>query len=62
MDELVTGLRPDYQEILRMRYIEELSYAEIGRRLKMTPTAVGEKLWRIREYMRKRHRRTEVPK
>ena len=62
MDELVSGLRPDYQEILRMRYVEELSYAEIGKRLDMTPTAVGEKLWRIREYMRVRHRRTEVPK
>ena len=60
MEELVAGLRPDYQEILRMRYVEELSYSEIGKRLGMTSTAVGEKLWRIREYMRNRHRRAEV--
>ena len=59
MEDIIGKLRPDYQEIIRMRYVEELTYSEIGERLRMTSTAVGEKLWRIREYLRSRLRKTD---
>ncbi len=44
----VDGLRGDYRQILLLRYVEKLSYAEIAEALEMTPTAVGEKLHRVR--------------
>lgn len=59
MEQIVGKLRPDFQEILRLRYIDGLSYAEIGKLLAMTAAAVGEKLWRIREHLRGRLRRKD---
>lgn len=44
----VDGLRGDYRRIIILRYVEKLSYAEIGEALGMTPGAVGEKLHRVR--------------
>ena len=45
----VQSLRADYREIILMRYIEKLSYAQIAEALGMTIGAVGEKLHRVRE-------------
>lgn len=42
----------DYQEIMLLRYVEELSYREISQRLNMTISAVGEKLCRIRQTLK----------
>ena len=45
----VDGLREDYRQILLLRYVEKLSYAEIGEALGLKPGAVGEKLHRVRK-------------
>ena len=59
MEEIIGRLRPDFQEMLRLRYAEELPYTEIAERLRMSPTAVGEKLWRIRDLLRSRLRKED---
>ena len=50
-------LRPDYREILLMKHVYELSYREIGEVAGLSVSAVGEKLSRVRELLRKRLRR-----
>lgn len=55
LDE-IGKLSVDYQEIMIMRHVNNLSYKEIARRLEMTVSAVGEKLWRIRQLLRQRLR------
>jgi RNA polymerase sigma-70 factor (ECF subfamily) len=50
-------LRPDYREILLMKHVYELSYKEIGEVAGLSVSAVGEKLSRVRELLRKRLRK-----
>ena len=50
----VDDLREDYRRILLLRYVEKMSYAEIAESLEMTPTAVGEKLNRVRKMVMER--------
>jgi RNA polymerase sigma-70 factor (ECF subfamily) len=50
----VDGLRGDYRQIVLLHYIEKLSYAQIGEALGMTPSAVGEKLHRVRKMVQQR--------
>lgn len=54
MEQIIGRLRSDYREILLLRYVEGFSYAEIGKRVGLSPTAVGEKLWRARRFLRLR--------
>ncbi len=53
LDEL-KGLRADYREILLMKHVYELSYKEIGKMEGLSVSAVGEKLSRVRQMLRKR--------
>lgn len=57
--EIVNGLPEGYREIMLLRYVQGLSYLEIARTLGSTPSAVGEKLSRVRDVVREKLR-TEV--
>lgn len=55
VERVLQGLKEDYRRIIQLRYVQGLSYAEIGKIVGLRPTAVGEKLHRvlqlvIREY------------
>jgi RNA polymerase sigma-70 factor (ECF subfamily) len=52
--EAISELREDYRDIIVMKHIENLSYREIGDLLGMSVSAVGEKLSRVRQLLRKR--------
>ena len=56
--EKVRQLPDDYQNLLMLRYFEDLSYKEIAGRLSMNVSAVGEKLCRIRQMLRSIERST----
>jgi RNA polymerase sigma-70 factor (ECF subfamily) len=51
---IVDGLREDYRQLVLLRFVEQLSYAEIGEVLGMTASAVGEKLHRVRKLVTER--------
>lgn len=51
---IVDGLREDYRQLVLLRFVEQLSYAEIAEVLGMTATAVGEKLHRVRKMVAER--------
>ena len=51
---IVDGLREDYRQLVLLRFVEQLSYAEIGEVLGMTAAAVGEKLHRVRKLVTER--------
>jgi RNA polymerase sigma factor (sigma-70 family) len=53
------SLKEDHREIMMLRYVKGMSYAQIGRLTGLTPSAVGEKLHRLREMVRERLK-TEV--
>jgi RNA polymerase sigma-70 factor (ECF subfamily) len=46
---VVAGLPEDQRDIFAMKYVAGMSYADIGKTLGMTPEAVGQKLWRVRQ-------------
>ncbi len=50
----IQGLRADYRDIIVMKHIHQLSYKQIGDLLGMSVSAVGEKLSRVRQILRKR--------
>ena len=50
----VQTLREDYRDIIVMKHIQQLSYKQIGELLGMSVSAVGEKLSRVRQILRKR--------
>ena len=52
----LSSLRSDYREIIVLRHIEQRSYREIADLLDMSTSAVGEKLSRVRELLRRRLR------
>jgi RNA polymerase sigma-70 factor (ECF subfamily) len=53
---VIQGLRDDYREIMLLRYVRGLSYAEIAKTVGGTPSAIGEKLHRVREMVREKLR------
>ncbi len=53
----IAALREDYREIVLLRHIEDLSYKEIAKLLGMSISAVGEKLSRVRDILRRKLRR-----
>jgi RNA polymerase sigma-70 factor (ECF subfamily) len=55
---VIRSLKDDHREIMLLRYVRGLSYAEIARELGSTVGAVGEKLSRVRALVR--HRIEEV--
>jgi len=60
MLKILDGLRPDYREIVMLRYGEEMSYRAIAELLDMKVSAVGEKLSRVRNLLREKARRAGV--
>jgi len=54
--QVIQGLREDYREVMLLRYVRGLSYAEIAKAVGGTPSAVGEKLHRVREMVREKLR------
>jgi RNA polymerase sigma factor (sigma-70 family) len=60
MQKIINGLRPDYREIVVLRYGEDMSYKEIADVLEMKVSAVGEKLSRVRNMLREKARRAGV--
>jgi RNA polymerase sigma-70 factor (ECF subfamily) len=51
LDE-IDQLRDDYRQILILKHLEGLSYKEIGSILNMSVSAVGEKLFRVRQMLK----------
>jgi RNA polymerase sigma-70 factor (ECF subfamily) len=49
----LSRLTPDHQEALRLRFVEDCSYAEIGRRMDKTEKAVESLLARARDSLRR---------
>ena len=47
-------LRPDYREILLMKHVYEFSYKQISETVGLSVSAVGEKLSRVRQMLRRR--------
>lgn len=47
--EAIDRLPEDQRDIFVLKYMAGMSYAEIGRTVGITPEAVGQKLWRIRQ-------------
>ncbi|WP_040950248.1 RNA polymerase sigma factor [Gorillibacterium massiliense] len=47
-------LRPDYRQIIEMRWIHDMSYKEIAATLRTTEGAVKQKLFRAREQVKQR--------
>jgi RNA polymerase sigma-70 factor (ECF subfamily) len=50
--DVIRGLKEEHREIMILRYVRGLSYAEIARETGATASSVGEKLSRIRDYVR----------
>ena len=48
---LVHRLKPHYRELIIMRYLDELSYAEIAKKLDMPLGSVKAKLFRARDIL-----------
>ncbi|MCE9582985.1 MAG: sigma-70 family RNA polymerase sigma factor [Planctomycetes bacterium] len=46
---IVNSLREDYRQLVLLRFVEQMSYAEIAEVLGLTASAVGEKLHRVRK-------------
>ncbi len=53
----IASLREDYREIIVLRHIEDLSYKKIAALLGMSVSAVGEKLSRVRDILKRRLRK-----
>lgn len=51
---IIDGLRQDYRQLVLLRFVEQMSYAEIGEVLGLTASAVGEKLHRVRKLVNER--------
>jgi len=47
--EVVAALPEDQRDVFAMKYVAGMSYAAIGQALAMTPEAVSQKLWRVRQ-------------
>ena len=54
--DVIQGLKEEHREIMLLRYVRGLSYAQIARETGSTTSAVGEKLSRIREIVRQKMR------
>lgn len=53
IERIVANLPTDERSIVLMRYVNELSYEEIGALLGLTKTEIGNKLFRAKQKMRK---------
>ena len=60
MHRIIYALRPDYREIVVLRYAQDMSYKDIADALDMKVSAVGEKLSRVRSLLRERARKAGV--
>lgn len=49
LSQALEALPEDQRELFTMKYVGGLSYAEMAVALGMTPEAVGQKLWRVRQ-------------
>jgi RNA polymerase sigma-70 factor (ECF subfamily) len=55
--QAIQDLREDYRDIIVMKHVENLSYKEISALLDMSISAVGEKLSRVRQILRRKLKR-----
>lgn len=60
--EELSKLRADYREIILLKHVHGLSYKEIGQMVGLSVSAVGEKLCRVRQMLRRRLARRIKPK
>ena len=60
MHKIINSLRPDYREIVVLRYAQDMSYKDIADALDMKVSAVGEKLSRVRSLLREKARKAGV--
>jgi RNA polymerase sigma-70 factor (ECF subfamily) len=51
MHHLVGKLKPRYQELVKLRYFEELSYEEIAEELNLPIGTVKAQLFRARDFL-----------
>jgi RNA polymerase sigma-70 factor (ECF subfamily) len=54
--DVIRGLKEEHREIMILRYVRGLSYAQIAKEVGSTASAVGEKLSRIRDLVREKVR------
>ncbi|HLY08331.1 MAG TPA: sigma-70 family RNA polymerase sigma factor [Planctomycetota bacterium] len=54
--DVIRGLKDEHREIMILRYVRGLSYAQIAKATGLTASAVGEKLSRIRDLVRQKIR------
>jgi RNA polymerase sigma-70 factor (ECF subfamily) len=54
--DVIRGLKEEHREIMILRYVRGLSYAQIAKATGLTSSAVGEKLSRIRDLVREKVR------
>jgi RNA polymerase sigma-70 factor (ECF subfamily) len=54
--DVIRGLKEEHREIMILRYVRGLSYAQIAQETGSTTSAVGEKLSRIRDIVREKLR------
>ncbi len=55
----LAGLEPDHQEVLRLRFVEDLTLAQVGEYLGRTPKAAESLLARARDAIRKAWNQTD---
>lgn len=53
LGEALAGLPEDQRDIIAMKYVAGMSYGAIAETLGMTPDAVSQKLWRVRQKLQK---------
>ena len=54
--DVIQELKEEHREIMLLRYVQGLSYAQIARETGSTASAIGEKLSRIRDIVRQKLR------
>ena len=51
--EEIRELPEDQRDIFAMKYVAGMSYAQIGQAMGLSPEAVGQKLWRVRQKLQR---------
>ena len=53
LGEVLAALPEDQRDIIAMKYVAGMSYGAIAETLGITPDAVSQKLWRVRQKLQK---------
>src|SRR5690606_13963702 len=54
IQQYITELKPEYRQIIDMRWIRDMSYKEMAEELELTVGTVRQRLYRAREAIKKR--------